>query len=191
MDYLFHIHKFDLKGDEMISSDMYLKELLLRYQASFDITENFTIGDTTFPAYAWFHSLSEKYVLKKEAQLWAITIFEHVFFIQKESVNCSDLEQLSDLIRESIEPVLVRKNEKYPEKDHMCSYLTFIIISDKAPDDATKKAIRKFKFDKGYLFNFRGHCEARLAVTSLDTQEVFANYGGKELKSMLCGIYKK
>ena len=190
MDYLFHIHKFDLKGDEMISSDMYLKELLLRYQASFDITENFTIGDCTFPAYAWFHSLSEKYVLKREAQLWAVTIFEHVFFIKKESVDCGDLEKLLDLIRESIEPVLVRKNEKYPEKDHMCSYLTFVIISDKAPDAATKKAIKRFKFDKGYLFNFRGHSEARLAVTSTDTQEVLTNYGGKELKSMLCDIYK-
>ena len=190
MDYLFHIHKFDLKGDEMISSDMYLKELLLRYQASFDITENFKIGNTTFPAYAWFHSLSEKYVLKKEAQLWAVTVFEHVFFIQKESLDCGDLEELTSLIKETLEPVLVRKNEKYPGKDHMCSYLTFVIILDKAPDESTKKAIKKFHFDKGYLFNFRGHSEARLAVTALDTQEVFSNYGGKELKSMLCDIYK-
>ena len=175
----------------MISSDEYLKELLLRYQASFDITENFKIGDVTFPAYAWFHSLSEKYVLKKEAQLWAVTVYEHVFFCQKKSVNRNDLDELHSLIRETIEPTLVRKNEKYPEKDHMCSYLTFIIISDTVPDDDTKRAIKKFSFDKGYLLNFRGHSEARLAVTSLDTQEVFTNYGGKELTGLLCDVHKK
>ena len=175
----------------MVSSDAYLQELLRRYQASFDITENYKMDEIVFPAYAWFHSTSEKYVLRKEAQLWAIKAFEHVFFMKKNSLSPQDLADLKELIIQKIEPEYVRKNEKYPEKDHMCSYISFVIMCEQAPSAETKKLIKKFHFDKGYLFNFRGHSQARLAVATMDTREVFTNYVGKELKPMLFDIYKK
>ena len=175
----------------MISSNQYYEELLRRYQANFDITENFKLGGRTYPAYAWFYSFSEKYVLKKEAQLWAIKAFEHVLFLTEDSVNQSDLANIKHIIETEAEPELVRKNEKYPEKDHMCSYLTFVILTGTAPDKETQKAIRKFHFDKGYLFNFRGHSEGRLAVVSMDTEEIFTNYSGRELKPMLRDIFTK
>ena len=74
---------------------------------------------------------------------------------------------------------------------NMISYITFIVLCDSAPDSETKKMIKKFHFDKGYLLSFRGHSEARLAVATMDTKEVYTNYVGKELKSLLFDIYKK
>ena len=71
----------------MVTSDAYLQELLRRYQANFDVTENYKFGEILFPAYAFFHSMSEKYVLRKEAQLWAVKTFEHVFFIKETSFS--------------------------------------------------------------------------------------------------------
>ena len=167
-----------------MTSESYLEELLLRYRANFDITKNFEMGSEVFPAYAFFSSFGERYVLKKEARLWAIKAYEHVFFRNVKEVSTDTLNKIKAFIEETAEPDLVRKNQKYPEKDHMCSYLTFVIISDKAPDEETQKAIKRFNYDKGYLFNFRGHSEARLIVASLDNNSICTNRNGKELRKM-------
>ncbi len=173
-----------------MTSKEYLREILSRYRANFDITENYKLGSTEYPAYAWFFSLGEKYVLKKEAQLWAIRAYEHVLFINTKKLTIDALNDIRNVIENHVEPELVRKGEKYPEKDHMCSYMTFVIISEETPDKETCKAIRKFKYDKGYLFNFRGHSEARIACAAMDSEEVFTNYSGKELKELLTDIFK-
>ena len=167
----------------------YLNNLLKRYEANFDITENFKLQDKIYPAYAWFYSLSEKYVLKKEAKLWAVKAYEHVLFIKEEMLDLKKLDEISGIIANAAEPLLVRGGDDYPEKDHMCSYITFIVITDKAPDEKTIKAIKKYSFDKGYMFNFRGHSEARLAVISMDIGEIYTNRRGKELRDLLSDVY--
>ncbi|WP_049945120.1 hypothetical protein [Butyrivibrio sp. AC2005] len=175
----------------MSFSDKYLGELLRRYQANFDITENFKLGDRIYPAYAWFYSLSEKYVLKKEAKLWAIKAYEHVLFIKEDQFDLQKLSELMDVITRQAEPVLVRKNDKYPEKDHMCSYITFVVMTSNDLDVNTIKAVQKFHYDKGYLFNFRGHSEARLAVISIESGKVVTNHSGKDMKALLEDAYAK
>ncbi len=175
----------------MLSTDAYLDELLSRYQANFDIEKDYKLGDKIYPAYAWFYSLSEKYVLKKEAQLWAIKAFEHVFFIKCKYFSEENLDDIRKEIESRVEPELVRKNEKYPEKDHMCSYMTFVIMCDYTPDKQTLKAIKRFHFDKGYLFNFRGHSEARVVLAAMDTKTVISNYSGRDLQDMMKDIFIK
>ena len=163
----------------------YLKELLKRYEQNFDITENYVLEGETYPAYAWFYSFNEKYVLRKEAQLWAVKAYEHVIFMTEDFFNGEKLQKISETIEKVVEPVLVRKNNKYPEKDHMCSYITFIVVTDHNPDEETKRKIKKFNYDRGYLFNFRGHSEGRLAVISMDSGNVYTNRNGRELKNTL------
>lgn len=175
----------------MVSSETYLGELLRRYQANFDISENYTLADKTYPAYAYFCSLSEKYVLKKEAQLWAIKAYEHVLFENVSSFNRDNINDLKEVIESHMEPELVRKGQQYPEKDHMCTYLTFVIISENEPSVETISAIKKFKYDRGYLFNFRGHSEARLTLISLSSGTVYSNYCGRDLRDLLSDVYTK
>ncbi len=175
----------------MVSSDTYLRELLRRYQANFDISENYTLAGKTYPAYAYFCSLSEKYVLKKEAQLWAIKAYEHVLFENVSSFNKDNLDEIKAVIEKHMEPQLVRGGQSYPEKDHMCTYMTFVIVSDTDPTPETIKAIKKFKYDRGYLFNFRGHSEARLTLISLSSGNVYSNYCGRDLRDLLSDVYTK
>ncbi|MBR4668864.1 MAG: hypothetical protein IKO76_08925 [Butyrivibrio sp.] len=170
-------------------SDEYFSELLRRYRANFDITENYVLGDKEYPAYAKFFSFGEKYVLKKEAQLWAIKAYEHVLFIKTESIDENTIEEIRKTIIEEVEPKLVRGGAKYPEKDHMCSYMSFVIISDTTPSKEVQKLIKKFHFDKGYLFNFRGHSEAKLGCVCLDSEKIFTNYAAKELKVLFTNIF--
>ncbi len=171
------------------NSEIFFEELLRRYRANFDITEDFKLGDKIYPAYARFFSLGEKYVLKKEAKLWAIRAYEHVLFIKTDSVDESLIEEIRKTIVENMEPELVRCGEKYPEKDHMCSYLSVVIISESTPSKEVQKLIRRFHFDKGYLFNFRGHSEAKIACVCIDSESIFTNYAAKELKELFTNIF--
>lgn len=172
-------------------ADTYLDLLLSRYEANFDITKNYRLGDITYPAYAWFYSLSEKYVLKKEATLWSIRAYEHVLFIKENQLTKDKLSELMHIIQTKAEPLLVRKCQKYPEKDHMCTYLTFVVITDKDTSSDIAKAVNKFHFDKGYLLNFRGHSEARLATISMESGQVLTNRSGKDIKPLLSDVYTK
>ncbi len=172
-----------------VTCDDYLRELLRRYRANFDIVENFSLGGKEYPAYAKFFSLGEKYVLKKEAQLWAIRSYEHVLFIKVKSVDENLIDEIRSTIVNCVEPTLVCRGEKYPEKDHMCSFMSFVIISQTTPSTEVLKAVKRFHYDRGYLFNLRGHSEAKLALACLDSETVMTNYAGKELKALLSNIF--
>ena len=172
------------------TSDAYFRELLDRYRANFDISENYVLENKTYPAYARFFSLGEKYVLKKEAKLWSIRAYEHVLFIKTKSIDQNLIDEVRCTMEDAMEPLMVRKGEKYPEKDHMCSYLSFVIISETTPTPEVQKAIRHFRFDKGYLMNFRGHSEGKLGCVFLDSETSLTNYGAKELKPLFTNIFK-
>lgn len=172
-----------------MGTSVYLKEVLRRYQTSFDLYHNYSIGNEKYPAYGYFFSLGEKYVLSKEANLWSVRAYEHILFVETDRLSMEQLHHLKDVMAEHMEPELVRKGQKYPEKDHMISYLTIIVISKQTPDDAVLKGVRKFHYDKGYLFNFRGHCEGDFLCACLDTEKVYHNYGAKRLKEMYCDVF--
>jgi hypothetical protein len=93
-------------------------------------------------------------------------------------------------MEDHMEPELVRKGRKYPEKDHMISYLTIVVISKNTPDKETIKNIKKFRFDKGYLFNFRGHSEGGFLCACLDSKEIYTNYSGRRLRKMFEDVFR-
>jgi len=168
----------------------YFKEVLRRYQNNFDLYYDYFLDGKKYPAYGYFFSLGEKYILSKEANLWSIKAFEHVLFLEKNTVTVQDLEELFNVMQNQMEPHLVRKGEKYPEKDHMISYLTIVIIADNTPSVDVIKQIQRFKFDKGYLFNFRGHSEGGIVLSCLDRKIVYTNRSAKRLKKMFLDVFK-
>ncbi len=165
----------------------YLNILLARYARSFDIEKEAVIGGRRYMAHAFFSSLGEKYVLVKKAKLWSVKAYEHVFFLEHEGSGTELLDDIRKSIDEYMEPELVRHGERWPEKDHMYTYLTFVILAKEPPDEAFRQAVKRFRFDKGYLFSMRGHSEARVVLADLASKEVLTNAAGRELKKM----YKK
>ena len=168
----------------------YLNIVLARYARSFDVYKEREINGRQYTAYAYFSSLGEKYVLVKKAKLWSVKAFEHVFFLTPEVLTTGLLDDLMREVKEYMEPVLVRHGEKYPEEDHMYTYLTFAILCDRTPDAEVLRAVRKFRFDKGYKFSMRGHAEARLVVADISGKNVWTNPAGLELKKLYRKAFK-
>lgn len=158
-----------------------LEQLLDSYQSSYDIAKPFDINGEVYDAYASFNVTSAKYVLIKKAELWRADCFEHTFFRCVEHLNRNDLTLFRRHVTDFIEPELVRRGRKNPEKNHMYTFMTGIFICEKGISEDARKEIRKFKFTRNYLFNIRGYSEARLLVFDLENHKALGNAAAKDL----------
>lgn len=160
----------------------FLEKLLAKYEHTFDVSRSFVLGGVAYPAYAYFASSSEKYILRKEAVIWAAHSFEHVLFVSGDGLNSEKVAAFRELMENTMEPALVRRGKKYPEADHMVSYLTLVVLAEKSPSPETVKAVEKFRWERSYLFTFRGKCEGHLVLIDLESKKVYMNKPTKELR---------
>ena len=158
-----------------MNASVYLDHLLERYAHSFDIHRPYSIGGEEYLAYGYYFSLSEKYVLSPKANLWSVRTYEHILFLHVECMDAQTIRKAHTLMEQYMEPELVRKNNRYPEKDHMVSYMTVCVLSDKSPDEAVRAAVEGFRFTRNYLLTVRGHSEGHLICVDLEKELVFSN----------------
>ncbi len=158
-----------------------LEQLLDSYQSSYDIVKPFDINGDIYDAYASFNVTSARYVLIKKAELWRANCFEHTFFRCTDSLSSQDLADFYRHITGYIEPVFIRNRKKYPEKNHMYSYITGIFICGNGIPDHVRKEIRSFRYTRNYLFGIRGYSQARLLVFDLKNKNISGNATAKDL----------
>lgn len=186
------MHKYtdNTKGYCMNTAD-YLDKLLEKYSSAFDIYQPYVIHGKEYPAYGYFFSHTEKYVLVREANMWSSDCYEHILFMKTDTVTEDLLKEASDIVRDYMEPVLVRKGGEAPDPNHMYSYLTIAILSEKAVSGPLRKAIRKFKFEKGYKFNMRGFSQAHIICASMEDETVLTNFAGRGSKKVFQHIFQE
>ena len=186
----------------MTSGD-YLDKILDRMTSTHNITRNFTADGRTFAAYALYEASSEKYVLSRKANLWKVSESEHVLFMtlpenadpgadseadsgaDSSADSSADPEALFDeagcLISDYMEPVLSRCNEKYPPKDHMRTFLTAVLVLERSPGPELIRKVRRYRFDKSYLFSLRGFSQGRIIVVDLPSKKVYTSPAAKDI----------
>lgn len=165
----------------MNKKEEFLQKLLRYYRNSYNIEESYGIKGDIYDAYAFCDITNAKYVLMKKAELWRAICYEHVFFRLFSEISEDFLEQFVHTTKEYIEPVLVRKNEKTMEKDHMYTYVTAICVCEEGVSKDVIKKLRSTKFFKNYSFTFRGYCELRVIVVDLANQKVYGNPAARDL----------
>ena len=92
------------------------------------------------------------------------------------------LQELDKWLREKAEPYFVRKGEEYPPKNHMYTYLTVVLITDKKINDDVKRFAKKYKFERTYKWTLRGYMQTRLVLVSTADNVVITNGSGKVLE---------
>ena len=153
-----------------------LHRLLEGYEGSFNVYRD--IESLDFVAQAHFHSKTEKYVLTKSAKLWGVETNEYVFFANAENLSVKDWSHICDkTIEEGLK--LVK-----PNSEHMCSYITLVLITDNVDGDCIKK-IKKASFSKMYKFSLQGWATLHTAVIIPTKKTIITNYAGKALCKQL------
>ena len=167
----------------------YLDKLLLRYSGSFDIYQPYVINGKEYPAYGYFFSCVEKYILIRELNMWSTRSYEHILFIEAEECTENILSEAEDIIENYMEPVLVRKNEKWPEPNHMYSYLNVVILCSKPVEQKLAKKIKRYHFEKGYKFNMRGFSKGSIMCVSMEDRKYISNYQGHSKKELFRRVF--
>jgi len=190
-------------GGVYMTSGDYLDKILDRMTSTHNITRNFTADGWTFAAYALYEASSEKYVLSRKANLWKVSESEHVLFMTLPenadpgadseadsgagpgANSSADPEALfkeaGRLISDYMEPVLSRGNEKYPPKDHMRTFLTAVLVLERFPGPELIRKVRRYRFDKSYLFSLRGFSQGRIIVVDLPSKRVYTSPAAKDV----------
>lgn len=159
-----------------------LNKLLEAFQDSYDIEQPYDINGDIYDAYAGFYASSAKYVLIKRAELWRANCFEHVFFrSSKNEVTAETIHMFKKQIEEYIEPNLVRQGKRWPEENHMYTYITSIYICENGISKEAEKLVRSCRYVKNYKLTIRGYSEARILVFDLQNSRVFGNRAAREL----------
>lgn len=162
----------------------YLDQLLRKYSGTFDIYQPYVIHGKEYPAYGYFFSHIEKYVLVREANMWSSDSYEHILFIETDEVDQALIDEAYSLIKDYMEPILVRKGEEVPTEGHMYSYLTISLIARRPLSKKMQKAVKHFKFEKGYRFNMRGFSQAHIACATMEDEKVYTNYVGRKSRKL-------
>lgn len=168
----------------------YLDRLLLRYSGSFDIYQPYVINGKEYPAYGYFFSHIEKYILVREINMWSTKSYEHILFMEVEECTEDILKEAEGIISDYMEPILVRKKEKLPEPNHMCSYLNVAIVSKKPLQKALSKKIKHYHFEKGYKFNIRGFSRGTIMCATMDDKKFYSNFHGRSAKDTFEGAFQ-
>lgn len=174
-----------------LTADTYLDRLLVRYAGTFDLYTPYQIGGKTFPAYGYFYSHVEKFVLTRNANMWSSDSYEHILFVAMDEVTASDVSEMKRILLEEVEPKLVLKGEELPPPNHMYSYMSVILISDKRPSKEAVKAVKKLSYDKGYMMNMRGFSQAQMCLVSIEEEKIYHNFAAHGKKKTLKGIFKE
>lgn len=173
------------------ASSKYLDRLLARYSGTFNIYVPYVISNITFPAYGYFYSHVEKFVLTRNTNMWSSDSYEHVLFMPKNKVSVDDIADMKKILIDYVEPQLVRKGEELPPPNHMYSYMSVILISEKLPDKDTIRAVKRLSYDKGYQMNMRGFSQIQICLVSMENEKIYHNFAASKKKKILKAIFKE
>lgn len=158
-----------------------LDKLLKAHEAWFDVQRGYELAGRTFPGFAEFHSLGEKYVLIKRAKLWEVATHEYLFFDVAEHLEEGAFAQAVEFMKtEGLSLV-------HPEPNHMSSNVSLVVIADSV-DPEVERAARRVRFRKNFKWGLWGWSDLRVAVVDLASApgkpngRVITNAAGKTLR---------
>ena len=142
------------------------------YSAYYDI--DIVDDGTPLQALCAYHLRDSQYVLMKQAELWAAESHEYLF-----------LWSLEELTQESVEEIFTRvvtqgEGLVRPHAQHMYTYLTAVVLYDRADSQALEK-LKKLKKRREYRLSLHGWMEFRIAAVDMSTAEITTNRSGKIL----------
>lgn len=155
-----------------------LEQLLEAYSHHYDISRDVTVEGGTFPATAFYHLRDENYLISKKHVMSALEQHEYVYFFLTDHL---DTATLHDQIALSQTAGL---SHIKPDKEHMFSYVTLVVLANTIDPEA-KRALKRTKLRKNYLFTFHGWMEFHLAAMECDTESFLSNRAGTEARKNL------
>ncbi len=143
-----------------------LRRLTIYYAGDHELLCPYQLGDTIYDVYAFYSHYH---------------CFEHAFIRSTLTLSQSDLDHFMEQISTLIEPQMIRGGRSSPPRDHIYTYVTGIFISEQKIQDSIRRAVRRFRYYRGYGYYKNGYCQARIAAFDMETGSLTINPAAKEL----------
>ena len=155
-----------------------IENLLQQYEGYFTITRPHCFAGNEIPAYAYFTQKIEKYILVRRAQLYAIETNEHVFIM--------DAKELTPAVWEREKQRLLQAEKDYvrPNRDHMCSFITLVLLCGSI-DTGVQKEIQRLRYTKYYKAGIWGYSTVRVAAIDLTREKFVLNRQAKVIRKVM------
>ena len=82
---------------------------------TFDIYHNYWFEGRKFVIYAYSYNKKDRFSTTDDAKLWDSKCYEHLFFINCDTLGMKELDDLYDFAVNKIEPHFVRGDGKLPD----------------------------------------------------------------------------
>jgi hypothetical protein len=159
-----------------IKRQEYLEFLRRRYEPYFDIYPDYSILGRRLDLYARSHVRSEKFFLTRKVPLAAWETNEYCL-VEGHSAKIY-VPEVQDFITFLVNAAgeLVK-----PHKEHMCSLVTGILVSEQGFDAEAIRIGTRFKHERSFRFGLHGWYSACLLLVDLSSGQVYASPKGKEV----------
>jgi len=151
---------------------------------NYDLKYEEEMIEEVFDIIGEYNIRNSKYVLSKNAEIYAFKNEERIFLKHIESIQEIYLDKLKNKISNNIEKLVKVDSE------HMSTDLNFIFIVDKELNENIQRCIKKFKYHKSFLFGLKGWVNVKLYIYDMNSQTLYTNKFGKksvkEMKKILC-----
>lgn len=164
----------------MVERETAKTEILRYFKCNYDYVE--LNGQGTLPVCRLdLHVSNQKYFLFKENVIWEANCHEYLYLF--------DIEHLTAKAYKEIEEYVLKEGMKLikPQKNHMYSYLSMVIVSDKSDKEAIKM-LKSCKIRKDFKFSLHGWMEVHNALYSCSDGIITTNSGGREFTKLLKNI---
>lgn len=155
-----------------------LDRLLDIYSHNYDIERDVTVDGGWYPATAFYYLRDENYLISKQHVLSAVEQHEYVYFFLTDHLDAETLEKQIEISREA------GLSHVKPNKEHMFSYVTLIVLANTIDPEA-KKLIKRTRLRKNYLFTIHGWMEYHIAAMECNTISFLSNMAGREARKNL------
>lgn len=147
----------------------------------FDLEYDKKVKGFKFDIVARFYQRSAKYMLLKEAEIYAFQTNQYIFYSMIDKIfNADRLKSYYNFLNENVDEIIDINEE------HMSTIITLLFSTTYDLDDSTIKAAEKFKFHKTFKFGLKGWVDTRLFIVNPMTQKIYTNkYGRGEEKKFL------
>ena len=167
----------------MITKEIFQESLLNTYRTWHDVFLNENVSELPLLATAEFRSRNERFVLVKQAKLWAAESYEFSYIFS--------LDKLDEaMAKECVYFALSDGMPKIkPHSEHMCSFISVIFIANEV-DSSAISYIKKAKNYKSFHFSLHGWMALKVLAKDVGKGLLYTNRSGKDLKKTFVNVQK-
>ena len=155
----------------------YIKLLISRLEKNFTIERDIVIFDNKIDILAKFSNISVRTFITQHDIIDQYNNHEHIYIKSYDDVNEKDIISFGQFLKRISDECIK------PDKDHMSTYITGVLIGNHINENAVK-AVEKYNCKKAFCFYLKGWCDVRLVCVGLNDNEIITNKDGKKVKKI-------